>query len=290
MTKAVRSTKRKRRIASRVAIAVFGQTAVEIVHDDDELVDVGGIEQLLEFLPEGMNVLGTDYRSRRCLLDEVARLFGDALDILAEMWSCGLREERRGDIIEALDLIESGDAGRRCECEATGFAGKLQPIDALKHLLGGVGDFCDSGRARRSSSTMVSMTTVFASSKPSKVQPLNQRHRIRVVRPRMRPQASSRRLTCLPPVAMDADRHWCVKHIADQIDHGLRDRLVVQEIGRRLLRVIQEHDITLPPLLKHAKPLFCLSRSGAGAAIWALACNFRYVVKEDAATATSGTN
>jgi hypothetical protein len=60
------------------------------------------------------------------------------------------------------------------------------------------------------------------------------------------------------PITMNADGYWRVWRFTDETDDGLRDRLVVEEVGCRLL-VVQEHEIILPSLLKRAKPLFRVS-------------------------------
>ena len=43
----------------------LGQASIEIVDDDDKLVDVRGVEQLLELRPEGVDVFGEDCRYLR---------------------------------------------------------------------------------------------------------------------------------------------------------------------------------------------------------------------------------
>jgi hypothetical protein len=76
-------------------------TRVEIIDDDDEPVDVGGIDQLSEFIPEGMNVLRQIIALAWCLLNEVARFFSDALQILFRNVILRLSKERRGEVIQA---------------------------------------------------------------------------------------------------------------------------------------------------------------------------------------------
>ena len=59
------------------------------------------------------------------------------------------------------------------------FRASLSQSTRLRTFFAASATFLDEGLARRSSSTIVSMTTVLASSNPSKVQPLNHRHSVR---------------------------------------------------------------------------------------------------------------
>src|SRR5258708_1677049 len=87
-----------------------------------------------------MDVLGQVIAVVGCLLDKFTGLFGNALEIFYRDMVLRFRQERGGDIIEAFNLIEGWDAGRRRERETAGLAGKLQPVDALEYLFRRVGD------------------------------------------------------------------------------------------------------------------------------------------------------
>jgi integrase len=55
------------------------------------------------------------------------------------------------------------------------------------------------------------------------------------------------------PIAMDTNGHWGLRRLADQPYDCFRDRLVVEEIGGRLL-IVQEHPILSSP---RDEPLSC---------------------------------
>nr|WP_260426220.1 MULTISPECIES: hypothetical protein [unclassified Burkholderia] len=115
------------------------QAAVKIVHNDHQLVDVGGIEQFLELVAECVNMFGQVVRDRLRILEKITRSFREALDILGRNMLLRLAQEASSQVIDPLELIQRGDPCKSRQSESAGFSGKLEPVNALENLLRRIG-------------------------------------------------------------------------------------------------------------------------------------------------------
>lgn len=224
----------------------LGQATIEVIDDHHELVDIGRVEQFLEFVAERVDVLWQVFAILGRGLDKAAGLLGDTLQIVDRNMLMRLGEHGGCHVVHALDLVRGRNAGGCGEGEAAGSAGELQPIDPFQNLAGGLRNL------RRIGSGAAELIDDRLDDDGLRVlEPFEG--------PAIEPEAQHTIVACEgglghfedtgfagTPIAVDADCYRRVGGFPDQAHHRLRDRLIVEEVGGRLL-IVQEHTFPFVP-------------------------------------------